>query len=98
MEVLVYLFFVGIGVIISFMTIRAAIDNSKTAEEITEIRELLQILVKNSTDIHNQDRVDQEKELENYEILDTPYDSCPACGANISQEAVKCPSCGITLK
>lgn len=93
----VYLIFIGIGIVITILTIRTAIDNSRTAEEITEIRRLLTTLVDNSEKLKLQTDK-KEEEQENYEVLDTPIDTCPACGTKITEADKNCPSCGITLE
>ncbi len=93
----VYLIFIGIGIVITLLTIRSAIDNSRTAEEIAEIRRLLKILVDNSEKLKLQSDNSEEAQ-QNYEILDTPIDICPACGIRIAEADKKCPSCGITLE
>jgi cytochrome c-type biogenesis protein CcmE len=47
MEAIVYLFFIGIGIIITILAVRTAIDYSKTAGDIAEIKRLLQTIVEN---------------------------------------------------
>lgn len=47
MEAIVYLFFIGIGIIITILAVRTAIDYSKTSGDIAEIRRLLQTIVEN---------------------------------------------------
>lgn len=101
---ILFLFFFGLGLLITFLLIKSAIDNSRTSEEISEIRRLLQMLVMEKTadkrGEENPDGMeanDTGKQLE-YDIGDIPYDKCPACGAQISPEDEKCPSCEIALK
>lgn len=48
MEAIVYLFFVGIGIIITILAVKAAIDYSKTSGDIAEIKRLLQTIAENS--------------------------------------------------
>ncbi|OPX42823.1 hypothetical protein CLHUN_33070 [Ruminiclostridium hungatei] len=103
-----FLFFFGLGLLITFLLIKASIDNSRTSEEITEIRRLLQILVtdkkagiREEADADTEEEVVAEaeaEELKEFEIMDIPYEKCPACGADISQDDGKCPSCDIALK
>ncbi len=47
MEAIVYLFFIGIGIIITILAVRTAIDYSRTSGDIAEIRRLLQTIVEN---------------------------------------------------
>jgi|GEM_PF-2460719 len=98
-----FLFFFGLGLLITFLLIKASIDNSRTSEEITEIRRLLQILVTDKkAGIRDEDAGTEEEAvaeaLKDFEIMDVPYEKCPACGADISQDDDKCPSCDIALK
>lgn len=85
-----------IGLFALYIIIKAAIDDSSTAREIREIRKLMQSIdqkVQGSA-------MDPEKEkddLKNYEIIDIPYDKCPACGSQIAQTDTVCPSCGLSL-
>lgn len=101
---ILFLFFFGLGLLITFLLIKSAIDNSRTSEEISEIRRLLQILVMEKTadkrGEENPDGAEAEEagELLEYENGDIPYDTCPACGAKISPEDAKYPSCEIALK
>ncbi len=97
-ETFVYLCLFSIGLLITFLIIkaiiRAAIDNSKTSEEIAEIRRLLELLVEKNGVVLGDSK---EDELKNLEIMDTPFDTCPACGEKLSPDDEACPACGISL-
>lgn len=93
MEAIVYLFFIGVGFLITVLAVRTAIDYSKTSQEVTEIRRLLEILVKNSGEINAEDKIG--KNLKYIKTTDVPGDTCPNCGTKISQNDEICPSCGI---
>ncbi|WP_027627222.1 hypothetical protein [Ruminiclostridium cellobioparum] len=66
MEAIVYLFFIGIGIIITILAVRTAIDYSKTAGDIVEIKRLLQTIVENGvvtkTDAEREHRREDKKE------------------------------------
>ncbi len=95
MEFLVWLFFLVIGLIILYVLVQAAIDNSKTADEITEIRKLLQKLVENTADTKAAQDYEEPEGSGDIPLL---YDTCPACGEKLSVSDAECPSCGLALR
>ena len=95
-QLFVFVALLFIGLIILYLVIQAAIDNSRTAGEIKEIRRLLQQLTEKNGATKS-DAEDDMEELENYEILDIPYDSCPACGAKLVADDRECKSCGLLM-
>ncbi|EMS69694.1 hypothetical protein [Ruminiclostridium cellobioparum] len=66
MEAIVYLFFIGIGIIITILAVRTAIDYSRTSGDIAEIRRLLQTIVENGavtkTDAGIEDQREDKRE------------------------------------
>ncbi|WP_024831509.1 zinc ribbon domain-containing protein [Ruminiclostridium josui] len=90
MEIILYLFFVILFFGILYCVIQSAIDGSKTAEEIRMIRMILQKQYEKSSEQNIQSD-------NNYEVMDIPYNVCPACGATLASEDSTCPSCGLNL-
>lgn len=86
-----WLFVTFIGFAIIYFVIKTAIDSSMSTGELIKIRKLLEELVENGK--CNKIIVEEDTA----EILDTPYNICPACGAEVLAEMTKCPSCGLTL-
>ncbi len=90
MEIILFLFFFIVWLFILCWVIKSAIDGSETAKEIRTIRMILQKQYAIS--------LKQKKQTnEDYEIIDNPYDICPACGATVKLEHDTCPSCGLNL-
>lgn len=85
-----------IGLFALYMIIKAAIDDSSTAREIREIRRLLQLIDKKIQG-SMADPEEEKDDRRDYEIIDVPFDKCPACGSQISQTDTVCPSCGLSL-
>ena len=90
------LLFFFLGLFILYLVIKFAIDFSQTS---TEIREVKQLLVKIDKSLNNETekREQTTKEHDDYEIIDTPIDECPACGEAVDLNNKNCPSCGILL-
>lgn len=88
-----------LSLLILYFLIQSAIDGSKTAAEIKQIRMLLQkqYLASKGQNTEGQGMAPNE-ENGNYEIIDTPYDACPACGAYVQPEDTECKSCGLKLQ
>lgn len=90
--------FVVVFIIILYLVIRAAINDSEMAKNIREIRKFLDKdyakLFKKSSDDSN-----DELELDdNFELLNVAYKECPACKGKISPEDKVCSHCGITVE
>ncbi len=90
MGIILYLFFVIFMFCILYWVIQSAIDGSKTAEEIKQIRMILQ---KQYGESLKRDK----QSYDNYKVMDIPYDACPACGTAVKSEDKVCPSCGLNL-
>ncbi len=90
MGIILYLFFFILSLFILYLVIKSAIDGSETSKDIRIIRMILQkqygktLKRKKQTD-------------EDYEVMDNPYDVCPACGGAVKPEDKTCPSCGLYL-
>lgn len=95
-QILIAIFLGVLGTIILYQVIQSAIDNSRTAYEIREIRRLLQKQIEGS-DGNDADSIQETEELDNFEILDIPFDLCPACGAKILPADKACSECGLSL-
>lgn len=78
-----------IGIVVLYLVIQSAIDNSRTANEIKEIRKLLEKQLQNNRDTGD---------TTDLEILNTAYENCPACGAKVAPEDKDCHDCGLSLK
>lgn len=76
-----------VPVVILYLIIKAAIDNSQTAANIKDIKRVLY-------ELSNKQIIEPEEEIT---LLDLDYNKCPACHAKISEKDEKCPSCGISL-
>ncbi|EGD46311.1 hypothetical protein Cpap_0924 [Ruminiclostridium papyrosolvens DSM 2782] len=90
MEIILFLFFTILSFCILYLIIQSAIDGSKTAEEIRQIRMILQKQYGESL----KQNIPSDN---NYEAMDVPYDTCPACGATVKLDNNTCPSCGLNL-
>ncbi|ACL76529.1 zinc ribbon domain-containing protein [Ruminiclostridium cellulolyticum] len=90
MEFLIPLSLCVVALFILYLVIKSAIDGSETAKEIRQIRMILQKQYGKA--------LKQIKQTDNdYEVMDIPYYTCPACGANVKPENNTCPSCGLNL-
>lgn len=71
----------------------------KQRRGIAEIKEVKQLLVKIEKSLNNESEKSEHstKECDNYEMIDTPIDECPACGEDVDLNNKNCPSCGILL-
>ncbi|HEX2925254.1 MAG TPA: zinc ribbon domain-containing protein [Ruminiclostridium sp.] len=97
MAFLIPIAFFILGLLILYLLIQAAIDGSKTAAEIRQIR----IILQKQLDFRKQGnscKTGQPDGIKECEVIDTPYDTCPACGAPASQEDTECKSCGLNLQ
>ena len=98
MELIVYL----LGLFILFLVIKFAIDFSQTASEIKEVKLLLTKIEKSlnnvtkTTEEQTAQQTAQDQESDN--ILDIPFDECPACREKVTLNDKKCPNCGIVLE
>lgn len=90
MEIILFLFFTILSFCILYLTIQSAIDGSKTAEEIRQIRMILQKQYVESL----KQNIPSDN---NYEDMDVPYDTCPACGATVKLDNNTCPSYGLNV-
>lgn len=80
-----------LGLFIFYLVIKWAIDNSETANNIRIIKEIL----KRQYPINNADEEDKDTESEISGAVDG---HCPACNAEVPEDAAECPSCGLVLK
>jgi hypothetical protein len=94
MEIIGIIVLIVISICALYLIIQYAIDNSETAHNIKDIRN---ILAKELT--FDKDKAVSKKNSpdDNFKILDTPFDECPACHAKVSPTDIKCPSCGLYL-
>ena len=77
--------------LVLYLVIQWAIDNSKTAENIQEIRDMLA-----KQNLVSKGNVYSEEDNE-ISMGNLPEDECPACRANIKEEDQECPSCGLNF-
>lgn len=98
-----------LGLFIFYLVIKAAIDNSETAQNIRIIREILsrQYPIKSDDEFGdeaeisegNVNKFDDEDEISDETSKGDEFDGhCPACNAEIPEDATECPSCGLSLK
>lgn len=87
MGIILYL----ISLLILYVIIKSAIDNSETAENIRQIRIML------SKQYDEKDDSNSNVPTENFKIQNIPITECPACGEKVSPTDKICPSCGLTL-
>jgi hypothetical protein len=84
---------IGFGIL--YFLIKSAIDNSETAQNIRVIKEIL-------SRQYPIDNIEEDEDPENKisEALSTGEATgrCPACNAEVPENASECPSCGLALK
>ncbi|MGF7058018.1 hypothetical protein [Brassicibacter mesophilus] len=90
-ELLFVILFYIVALYIIYWVIKGAIDNSKLAKDIKEIRKLLSMQY-SKTPTESQDTYEEEIVLP-----EDLTEECPACHEKISPTYKKCPSCGLTL-
>ena len=91
MQILAIILVIAVAIFYLYILIQSAVDHSDTAQNIKDIKKMLAERFSNE----NNDSVNSKKE--NYNILDIPFDECPACHAKVSPTDKKCPSCGLYL-
>ncbi|AEY66757.1 hypothetical protein [Clostridium sp. BNL1100] len=94
MEIILLLFFFIVSLFILYGVIQSAIDGTETAKEIRQIRIILQKQYGKSLKENKPKNIQPNS---NYDIMDIPYDACPACGGTVKPENNTCPSCGLNL-
>ena len=82
-----------LGFAILYIVIRSAVSSSQATAELRKIRILLQMQYDNS----NKSKQVSDDSKQYNEILNVPYNTCPACNAIVSEDDNNCPSCGISL-
>jgi hypothetical protein len=82
----------AVFILIMDFIIRSAIDGSKMAQDIKEIRKMMEI---NHVQVKEGNKLGYE---EDNKLGDIPDDECPNCHAKVAVEDRTCPQCGLNLK
>ena len=93
MGIVVVIIIAGIGLYIWYHLIQSAIEQSKMAQHIKEIRDLL-------VELHKDKNIQTQSQVqETPDSVQPSYDTecCPACGKRVTMDNTLCPECGLTL-
>ncbi|MBU5443586.1 zinc ribbon domain-containing protein [Paenibacillus sp. MSJ-34] len=88
-EIFVWLIGVFVFFAILYQVIQSAIDQSKMARNIQDIRDML-----HQRKNERAEAVKQASALANESII---FEECPGCGRKVKRDERICPECGLTL-